>query len=65
MCFFLAWNLALCTILTIYMRFGGSNQKLVGILEKTHLLTLFMVIVWVIYSQFVIYKAESIECRDT
>ena len=65
MCFFLAWNLALCTILTIYLRFGGSNQKLVGILEKTHLLTLFMVIVWVIYSQFVIYKAESIECRDT
>ena len=60
MCSFLAWNLAMCTILTIYQRFGGSNQKLVGAIEKTHLLTLFMIIVWVIYSQFVIYKAESI-----
>ena len=65
MCTFLAWNLALCTILTIYLRFGGSNQKLVGGLEKTHWLTLFVIIVWVIYSQFVIYNNDSIECRDT
>ena len=65
MCSFLAWNLALCTILTIYLRFCGSNQKLVGALEKTYLLTLFVIIVWVIYSQFVIYKADSIDCRDT
>ena len=56
MCSFLACNLALCTILTIYLRFGGSNQKLVAGLEKAHWLTLFIVIVWVIYSQFIIYN---------
>ena len=56
MCSFLAWNLALCTILTIYLRFGGSNQKLVSGMEKAHWLTLFVVIIWVIYSQFIIYN---------
>ena len=64
---FMVANLGLNILMTIHIRFKGDEIKesYIKNLDKAHYLCLFCVIIWVIYSQFVIYNENSLQCKST